>query len=256
MYLPWLWDIIVENEQLKRVAKELFGSETIVIWSTDWCVKPCKSEGHFSWHQDSTYSQFAEDALTLWIAFSDIDSEICGPVAFKLGSHKLGQMPHIEKHDGANGSSNNMLALGQTIPEHFDSYTIEKLQFTGANRITDEQKKWMSNHQMVTACPLSCGTASAHSFLTIHSSQPNRHPAKDRIGLALRLINGEFNKSEKRSDRVTLLCGKQEDVKRFGGFEKRPVKEFGEEEMKEWQLSIMKENEFYFQSSNVKQYSQ
>ena len=254
--MPWLWDAIVENNQLKRIAQDLFGSDTIVIWSSDWCVKPCKSEGHFSWHQDSTYSQFGEDALTLWIAFSDLDSDICGPVAFKLGSHKLGQMPHLEKSTEMNGASNNMLALGQTIPEHFDTKTMEKLKSNGIHIITEEQKKWMSNHETVMACPLNCGTASSHSFLTIHSSQPNRHPTKDRIGLALRLVNANYNDERMRPDRVTLLCGKEQNVKGFGGFEKRPSKEFGEEEMKEWQLSIMKENEFYFQSSNVKQYNQ
>ena len=51
LFLPWLWDAIVENETLKDVARALFGSETIVIWSTDWCVKPFSSEGHFSYQQ-------------------------------------------------------------------------------------------------------------------------------------------------------------------------------------------------------------
>ena len=109
----------MENERLKEVARTLFQSETVVIWSTDWCVKPVASEGHFSWHQDSTYSRFGHEALTLWIAFSDLDSEICGPVLFKKGSHQLGQMPHIETKT-AEGSNNNMLALGQTIPDVFD----------------------------------------------------------------------------------------------------------------------------------------
>ena len=256
LYLPWLWDAIVESEQLKKVARELLGSDTVVIWSTDWCVKPCMSEGHFSWHQDSTYSQFGEDALTLWIAFSDLDSDLCGPVAFKVGSQKLGQMPHVEKRSVSNSANNNMLALGQTIPEQFDSDIIDKLHLSSKQELTAEQKTWTSKFETVTACPLECGMASAHSFLTIHSSQSNRHPTRDRIGLALRLVNAEYNKPGKRPDRVTLLCGKERDVQRFGDFEKRPNKEFGEEEMKEWQLSIMKENEFYFQSSSVKQYTQ
>ena len=165
-------------------------------------------------------------------------------------------MPHIEKSVEINGTSNNMLALGQTIPEHFDTVTMDAIQKSTNKELTLEQKSWMSNLETVMACPLKLGMASAHSFRTIHSSQPNRHPTKDRIGLALRLVDGEYERLSNRPDRVTLLCGKEENVKGFGGFEIRPNKEFGEEEMKEWQLSIMKENEFYFQSSSVKQYNQ
>ena len=257
--MPWLWDAIVENDRLKRVARSLFSSETIVIWSTDWCVKPFSSEGHFSWHQDSTYSQFGEDALTLWIAFSDIDSEICGPVAFKRGSHKLGQMPHVEekgKTDGKN--SNNMLAFGQTIPNTFDEDVADKVRLEGRTPLKSEQKSWMTMFETSTACPLVRGMASAHSFLTIHSSQANQHPTRDRVGLAIRLVNAEHDsrKYKERPDRVTLLCGAPDKVKQFGGLEKRPLQEFGEEEMKEWQLSILMENDFYFQSSKLKQYSQ
>ena len=251
----------MENERLKEVARTLFGSETIVIWSTDWCVKAFSSEGHFSWHQDSTYSRFGVEALTLWIAFSDIESEICGPVAFKKGSHKLGQMPHIEKKATREADNTNMLALGQTIPETFDNELIDLLTLTNNQSLTTKQKSWSSVFETALACPLTSGVASAHSFLTIHSSQANRHPTLDRIGLAIRLVNAAdntqiTNKLNKRPDRVTLLCGDQEDVKHFGGLEKRPSQEFGEEEMREWQLSMQKENEFYFQSSQVKEYSQ
>ena len=111
------------------------------------------------------------------------------------------------------------------------------------------------------AFPLSSGMASAHSFLTIHSSQSNRHPSKDRVGLAVRLVNencikGELDNLKKRCDRVTLLCGDRDKVTRFKAFESRPTQEFGEKEMREWQLSIQKENEFYFKSSKIKQYIQ
>ena len=43
LFLPWLWDALVENELLKEVARSLFQSETVVLWSTDWCVKLCSS---------------------------------------------------------------------------------------------------------------------------------------------------------------------------------------------------------------------
>ena len=109
---------------------------------------------------------------------------------------------------------------------------------------------------------MASGTASAHSFLTIHSSQANKHPTKDRVGLAVRLVNAEYDDSTSkicrasRPDRVTLLLGREENVTNFGGFEKRPSREFGEKEMKEWFFSIQRENEFYFQSSEVKEYGQ
>ena len=253
----------MDNKALKDVARALFGSETIVIWSTDWCVKPFSSEGHFSWHQDSTYSHFGEEALTIWIAFSDLDTDICGPVAFKKGSHILGQMPHVEKKQSnkANGDThddNNMLAFGQTIPDRFDAERVDMLRHSQQKSLSAQQMSWKKTFQTSVAFPLTCGMASAHSFLTIHSSQANRHPNRDRVGLAIRLVNCEADsgKSVQRPDRVTLLCGNPEDVKMFGGFEPRPMEEFGGREMKEWQLSIQKENEFYFKSSlNVKEYT-
>ena len=253
----------MENKTLRNVARALFRSETIVIWSTDWCVKPLSSEGHFSWHQDSTYSHFGEEALTIWIAFSDLDSDICGPVAFKRGSHILGQMPHVEKKQSkeANGDDtddNNMLAFGQTIPDRFDSEMLDMLKHLDPKSLSTQQMSWVTAFQTSVACPLKCGMASAHSFVTIHSSQANRHPDRDRVGLAIRLVNCEANsgKLQQRPDCVTLLCGNPEDVKMFGCFELRPLEEFGEQEMKEWQLSIQKENEFYFKSSsNVKEYT-
>ena len=227
------------------MARELFGSETIVIWSTDWCVKPFSSEGHFSWHQDSTYSHFGEEALTIWIAFSDLDGDICGPVAFKKGSHILGQMPHVEKKqpkelNGYTHDDNNMLAFGQTIPDRFDAEMLAMLKHLDQKSLSTTQKSWMTAFQTSLACPLSCGMASAHSFLTIHSSQANRHPNRDRVGLAIRLVDCEANsgKVQQRPDRVTLLCGNSKNVKMFGGFEPRPMEEFGGKEMKEWHLSI------------------
>ena len=247
---------------MKDVARALFESDTIVIWSTDWCVKPFSSEGHFSWHQDSTYSHFGEDALTIWIAFSDLDSNICGPVAFKKGSHILGQMPHVEKKQSKDRNDsrvdNNMLAFGQTIPGNFDKDLMEMIEHSQKKSLSTQQINWMTTFETSMACPLRCGMASAHSFLTIHSSQANKHPNRDRVGLAIRLVNCEADsgKSQQRPDRVTLLCGNSNDVKMFGGFEPQPMEEFGGREMKEWQLSIQKENEFYFQSSsNVKEYT-
>ena len=86
------------NHNLKNVAKETLdcsAGDTVVVWSTDWCVKGAHSAGYFSWHQDSTYSGFGEDAVTCWLAFSAVKEE-SGPLVFKLGSHKLGQLWHRE----------------------------------------------------------------------------------------------------------------------------------------------------------------
>ena len=172
-------------------------------------------------------------------------------------------MPHVEKKrpkeaNGGPQDDNNMLAFGQTIPDIFDAEMVEMLKGSQHKSLSAQQMSWKKTFQTLVACPLTCGMASAHSFLTIHSSQANRHPNRDRVGLAVRLVNCETNsdKLQQRPDRVTLLCGNSEDVKTFGGFEPHPLEEFGEQEMKEWQLSIQKENEFYFQSSlNVKEYT-
>ncbi|CAD7957169.1 unnamed protein product [Amoebophrya sp. A120] len=278
LFLPWLFDLLVGSEVLKRYAETMLLTEDerelqhssvvehgeeqkagkskikhstpVVIWSTDFCVKPAESKAFFSWHQDSTYSRFRGDqGVTVWLAFSDV-TERAGPVLFREGSHRLGQLPHDENV----GQEGNMLAFGQTIER-------DKLE-----AIRTDERSFPT-----VAAILAPGEASAHNFFVVHSSQANQEHV-DRVGLAIRLVRADAailedaqqedlrcDAPRMRRDRVTLLTGRPEDVH---GFELenhfweegervwrawRPTEEFGRKEMAEWKKSMDREKEMYFE---------
>mmetsp|Transcript_3194 Transcript_3194/g.7526 ORF Transcript_3194/g.7526 Transcript_3194/m.7526 type:complete len:361 (+) Transcript_3194:202-1284(+) len=244
LFLPWLHDLLVNSDRLQALARRLLKTDTVVIWSTDWCVKPGRPRDgdlYFSWHQDSTYSHFPE-GVTVWIAFSEITAG-SGPVQFVRNSHNCGQLPHVEK--SKTQDPHNMLAFGQTIPDEI----IDEIKLRAEDVARGGKEAFFSAH------PLLPGELSAHSFLTVHSSQPNRED-KDRVGLAVRLVPGKSGEGggtgrPERKDRVTLLCGAAAPMadKDIGGFQLEthvPETEFGEKEMAEWELSMKVEKEFYF----------
>lgn len=214
LLLPWLYDLLVNNKQLQEAARSLLQTNDVVIWSTDWCVKPGRSLDHFTWHQDSTYSKL--DGATVWLAFSEVKAS-SGPLLFRKSSHRFGQVPHVESED-----ESNLLAFGQYIPE--------------------SQNAWCS--LPVVTAELQPGEASAHSFFTIHRSASNED-SEDRVGLAIRIVAASSGLT--RHDRVTRLSGNGT----LHGFEEEcpPETEFGTKELHEWQSSMEREKAMYFESS-------
>lgn len=223
LLLPWLHDLLVKSENLKETARTLLATDDVVIWSTDWCVKPKSSEHHFTWHQDSTYSKFGQDGATLWLAFSDVRAT-SGPLLFRRSSHLLGQLPHVESED-----ESNLLAFGQYIPEFQDEQ----------NDVDSEASASDWKCMEIVAAELHPGEASAHSFFTIHRSSANQDPF-DRVGLAIRIVRASAGVD--RSDRVTHLCGRSETFE----LEAAPHTEFGGRELQEWHLSMEREKAMYF----------
>ncbi|CAE7351245.1 ATJ10 [Symbiodinium natans] len=226
--LPWLHDLLVKNERLHRISKEVLGTDHAVIWSTDWCVKPQTSPQHFTWHQDSTYSKFGLDGVTVWLAFSHVKPS-SGPILYRRFSHRMGQLKHVE--DSADSA--NLLAFGQYIPEDDPTPLTSSPLSAGRN--------W-THLPLVPACELRPGEATAHSFLTIHSSQANQDP-EPRVALAVRLVAGRAGAG--RRDRATLLCGQAEKV--CFELEPPPREELGPREFAEWQKSMDREKEMYFE---------
>ena len=182
-------------------------------------MKTRSSRHHFTWHQDSTYSKFGDDGVTVWLAFSRVQAN-SGPLLFRRSSHLLGQLPHVESED-----ESNLLAFGQYIPDNYRNQT------TGTS--------WSSSE--IVAAELQPGEASAHNFLTIHSSSPNQDSV-DRVGLAVRLVKAAAGVG--RRDRVTRLCGNG-DLYDFE-MEEVPQTEFGQKELVEWHKSLDREKAMYF----------
>ena len=93
----------------------------------------------------------------------------------------------------------------------------------------------------IVPAELQPGQASAHNFLTIHSSAANSDDA-DRVGLAVRIVRASAGIG--RNDRVTHLCGSA-NAQTFE-LEAAPTTEFGSRELQEWELSMEREKQMYF----------
>ena len=65
LLLPVL-DDVVKNPGIIHVVCSVLGTEDVLVWSSDWCIKNAHSSGFYSWHQDSTYAGMAmpEKAVT------------------------------------------------------------------------------------------------------------------------------------------------------------------------------------------------
>lgn len=267
--LPWLYELLTEKItlQTKTLIQTILNTDDVVIWSTDWCVKPPSSKSKFSWHQDSTYSGFTQGTgLTLWIAFSNVTPE-SGPMVFKVGSHRLGgQLYHFED----DSDPDNMLAFGQTIPRSIfpsikETYHLEMAELCsedGLNHLEVKErtcalKNLSENERRWELCPsvshsLLPGEATCHGFHTVHSSQANCG-ATARVGLAVRLVRADCGVAGKRKDRVTKFAGDIKGALKLGGdhgFEEElsdgstslPFEEL----VNEWKLSLEREKEEYF----------
>lgn len=146
---------VVKAPQILDIIEDLIGPN-ILIWGTGFFVKPPKSGGWTSWHQDSTYRKYdPSEVVTGWIAFTPSTVEN-GCVQMIPGTHRQGQLHHDESADDA-----NLLSRGQTIP--------------GVD--TDSAQDIV----------LQPGEMSLHHEMAVHCSRPNNSD-EWRIGMTVHYI--------------------------------------------------------------------
>jgi hypothetical protein len=182
----WL-DDIAHTPALLDVVEDLLGRD-ILLWSCTFAIKPPRSQGRYTWHQDATYWGLTPPiALTCWLAFGKVGPKN-GGMRFLRGSHRLGVLPHRNTF-----SSNNFLFRGQEI-EALPRHCVE-----------------------VASC-LQPGEISVHDSLTAHSSGPNESD-EPRIGCLLIFIP-TFVRHERQRESAMLMRG----FDRFGyhDLEERP----------------------------------
>lgn len=94
------WDI-VSNPIIAGMARQLLGSEEVVLMEDGAVVKKPVVGGRLAWHQDYAYWPLATPgAVTCWIALDDVDGEN-GGMQVAAGSHKLGEKLPVEFGDGS-----------------------------------------------------------------------------------------------------------------------------------------------------------
>lgn len=225
---PWAHDLVT-NPTLVQTIKTVLNTPDIVCWSSDLCIKPPSSPGFFSWHQDSTYSGLTppDSVVTAWLALTPT-TRCNGCLQVLPQSHQAGQQEHRETV-----SSNNLLSLGQTIPQE----VVDNLQSkTGQGPVMAE---------------LEPGEMSLHHWKCVHRSGPNTSEG-DRVGLAIRYMTADVrNAKGKARERATLVSGKLGD---HWDLEPGPQVEYGQREREEHRVSMEREKENYFQDKGVKEF--
>jgi ectoine hydroxylase-related dioxygenase (phytanoyl-CoA dioxygenase family) len=155
LLFPWAAEL-VRTKAILDAVEDVIGPDILIFHTTIW-LKPARSEGFVPWHQDGTYFGLEPfEHVTAWLALSP-STEEAGCVRVLPGSHRGGQMPHVDQKNPA-----NMLSRGQT-----------------AQAVVD----------VAASVPivLAPGEFSLHHTLALHSSTPNR-AGHDRIGIGISYI--------------------------------------------------------------------
>ncbi|KAJ8603857.1 hypothetical protein CTAYLR_000315 [Chrysophaeum taylorii] len=221
LLIPELADL-VRRETLTTAARQILGTDDVLVWSTDLVCKAPGTPGHFTPHQDSAYAGLepALACVTAWVALSDAP-EAAGCLRFYPRSHLRGPLPHV-RSSTEESSGNNMLAFGQRIAEYSDQ------QFASV------------------PVPLRAGECSWHSMPTVHWSPPNATPDQRRVGLAIRYIAAAATRDGECRESATLAAGDYDP--RCGAFdlEPRPETRAGPEERAAHADAMAREARNYF----------
>ena len=182
----WVDDIVHTPHLLDAVA-DLLGPD-LLIWSCSLLIKPPRSRGRYTWHQDATYwGMEPSTALSAWLALGDAGPEN-GGLRCIPGLHVRGQLAHVETF-----AEDVMLPRGQVIRD-LDEDTMD--------RAVDIR--------------LRSGEASFHHVFTPHASGPNRGGAW-RIGLQAVFIPTSVRHRGGRESAM-LVRGRDD----YGHFESEP----------------------------------
>ena len=182
----WVDDIVHEPRLLDPV-EDLLGPG-LLLWSCSLLIKPPRSRGRYTWHQDATYWGLEPpSAVSAWLALGDVVPEN-GGLRCLPGLHARGQLPHVNTF-----AEDVMLPRGQEIRD-LDEDTLAQ----------------------AVDMRLQSGEASFHHVFTPHASGPNRSDDY-RIGLQTVFIPASVRHRDGRESAM-LMRGRDD----FGHFESEP----------------------------------
>lgn len=157
------WEI-VSNPVIAGMARQLLGSEEVVLMEDGAVIKKPVVGGRLAWHQDYAYWPLATPgAVTCWIALDDVGAEN-GGMQVAAGSHKLGEKLPVEFGDGSSFMHAERPGVGEVRPPE-----EEGLEVVGYE--------------------LEAGECGFHHALLWHASGPNTSP-NPRRGFIPRYVAG------------------------------------------------------------------
>lgn len=109
------WEIVA-NPVIAGMARQLLGSEEVVLLEDGAVVKKPVVGGRLAWHQDYAYwPLLTPGAVTCWIALDDVGAEN-GGMQVAAGSHHLGEKLPVEFGDGSSFLHSERPGLGEVRP--------------------------------------------------------------------------------------------------------------------------------------------
>jgi phytanoyl-CoA dioxygenase PhyH len=143
---------LMAHPRLLDAVESIVGSD-ILLWDSKLFPKMPGSSDYVTWHQDRTYAGLAplDLVVTAWIAITEAHPGN-GSMRYLPGSHRRGQLPHLETR-----ASGNLLSRGQSIAAGLDTADVVDVR-------------------------LQPGQATLHSMSLVHSSGANLSPHK-RVGI-------------------------------------------------------------------------
>jgi ectoine hydroxylase-related dioxygenase (phytanoyl-CoA dioxygenase family) len=155
---------IVSNPVIAGMARQLLGSDEVVLMEDGAVVKKPTVGGKLSWHQDYAYWPLATpSAVTCWIALDDVSS-VNGAMMVAEGSQKLGEKLPVEFGDGSSFMHDERPGIGE----------VQQPEEVGLD---------------VVGYELKAGECGFHHALLWHASGPNTSP-NPRRGFIPRYVAG------------------------------------------------------------------
>ena len=155
---------IVSDPVIAGMARQLLGSQEVVLMEDGAVIKKPVVGGRLGWHQDYAYWPLASPgAVTCWIALDDVSAEN-GGMQVAAGSHKLGEKLPVEFGDGSSFMHDARPGLEEVMPP--DEVGLE-----------------------VVGYELKAGECGFHHALLWHGSGPNTSQ-KPRRGFIPRYVAG------------------------------------------------------------------
>jgi hypothetical protein len=166
---------LARNTSVLDAVEDILGPDILLFQLTIFPKEP-GSRSIVSWHQDATYFFLDPPTqLTAWIALADAPIE-AGCMEVIPGSHRLGQVKHVEHR-----SPDNLLTNGQTVDIDLDGATTAFL-------------------------PLKAGQMSFHDTFLLHRSGPNTSTDR-RIGFSASYIPASGRCTKHLRPYATLVRG-------------------------------------------------
>ncbi len=210
------FDKLATHPDITKKIKKIIG-ENIYIWSSAFFAKAPGEGKIVSFHQDNPYWQLSSDkVVTAWIALTNSDKE-SGALEVVPSSHKIGL---INKLDVSNPRKSYLDGKKTTPDNDLLSYSQNLDDFVKKNK--------------PVSIDLSPQQFSIHHVNAVHGSGVNE-TKNHRIGFAVRYISSETTHLQEKSDLAIHLCGSKNSYYKE---EKRPIENFGEEEIKTYNMSM------------------